>query len=293
VDVSADGSSPLLESLLAGARKGDGLVVFLTGAGISAESGIPTFRGSEGFWTIGSVHHTPMEMATSSMFRRAPHEVWAWYLYRLGVCLSCAPNAAHHAIVRVEQRLGDRMGLVTQNVDGLHQRAGSTEARTYAIHGSIRKARCASDRCSAGLCDLPELGAHPRGAPLSTSERAAVTCATCGGWLRPHVLWFDEYYEESHYRSTSALSLAARASLLIVVGTTGSTTLPVRIGMDCVRRGVPVIDVNIDDNPFSEMAAENGVILRQAATRAVPAMARLLLERRVKESRCPGRRPPT
>jgi NAD-dependent deacetylase len=269
----SDPTSEVLASLLR--RRSDGAVLFLTGAGISAESGIPTFRGAEGYWTIGSVNHTPMEMATRAMFERAPHEVWSWYLWRLGLCLSCQPNEAHRAIAGLEKRLGDKIGLVTQNVDGLHQRAGSSEKRTFAIHGSIHQARCSKDQCEGGIRDLPDLGPHARSTPLSPTERAALTCASCGAWLRPHVLWFDEYYEESYYRSTSAMAFAAEASVLVVVGTTGSTTLPIRIGMDCARRGIPIIDVNIEDSPFSEMAARNGLVLRQSATVAVPAIARL------------------
>src|ERR1017187_4141744 len=97
-----------------------GPVVFLTGAGISAESGIPTFRGPEGFWRVGSRNYQPTEMATAVAFARMPAEVWRWYLFRRGVCRSAAPNAAHRALVRFEKRAGDRFLLIIQNVDGLH-----------------------------------------------------------------------------------------------------------------------------------------------------------------------------
>ncbi|HVV49677.1 MAG TPA: Sir2 family NAD-dependent protein deacetylase, partial [Polyangia bacterium] len=104
---------------------GGGPIVFLTGAGISAESGIPTFRGAEGYWRVGSRNYQPTEMAAAAAFARMPEEVWRWYLYRRGVCRAAAPNDAHRALVALERRLGARFLLVTQNVDGLHLRAGS------------------------------------------------------------------------------------------------------------------------------------------------------------------------
>src|SRR6185503_4423173 len=101
-----------------------GAVVALTGAGVSAESGIPTFRGKEGYWTIGAREYHPQELATHAAFEEMPWSVWAWYLYRRGVCMRAQPNAAHAALVRLATRLPDRFALVTQNVDGLHRRAG-------------------------------------------------------------------------------------------------------------------------------------------------------------------------
>jgi NAD-dependent deacetylase len=302
---------------LLGAVRGDGQLVLLTGAGVSAESGIPTFRGKDGYWTIGSTHYTPMQMATHAMFERAPDEVWAWYLMRFAACRAAQPNAAHEAIARIERTMGERMTLITQNIDGLHQRAGSSEERTFAIHGDARKTRCASvfrgglmqtpapsevlslmsraagapppppQALRAGpqprllqsrhdeLLDLPELAAEP--APLPAATRAALTCARCGSWLRPHVLWFDEYYTEQLFRAESAFERAAAANLLIVAGTTGATTLPYKIGLGCARRGVPIIDVNIEDNPFGELArSSGGVALREPASVALPRIATIL-----------------
>ena len=126
----------------------------LTGAGISAESGIPTFRGPEGYWRVGSRNYRPMELATREAFERMPEEVWRWYLYRRAVCRAAAPNPAHRALVDAERRLGDRFLLVTQNVDGLHRRAGSDPARTFEIHGNIDLWRCADD-CADGARPAP------------------------------------------------------------------------------------------------------------------------------------------
>ncbi|MEM9195817.1 MAG: Sir2 family NAD-dependent protein deacetylase, partial [Myxococcota bacterium] len=125
------------EALLEQSRTLSGKVVFLTGAGISAESGIPTFRGEEGYWRVGSQNYHPQEMATRAAFRAMPDEVWAWYLYRRSVCRAADPNAAHRAVADLDSALGDGFLLVTQNVDGLHLRAGSPLERTYQIHGNI------------------------------------------------------------------------------------------------------------------------------------------------------------
>src|SRR2546426_10737611 len=111
-----------MDELVAACRR-PGHVIALTGAGVSAESGIPTFRGRDGYWTVGSRDYHPQELATHAAFARMPWDVWAWYLYRRGVCRAAAPNPAHHALVRLAAH--PRFALVTQNVDGLHRRAGS------------------------------------------------------------------------------------------------------------------------------------------------------------------------
>src|SRR5688500_16131370 len=107
---------PTLERLLDRALRPGARVVFLTGAGISAESGIPTFRGPEGYWRVGSRNYHPQEMATWEAFERMPEEVWNWYLYRRAVCLAADPNPAHHAVAALERSLADTFILVTQNV---------------------------------------------------------------------------------------------------------------------------------------------------------------------------------
>src|SRR5512144_3067857 len=140
---------PKLAELLAGVRARSGNVVALTGAGISAESGIPTFRGAEGYWVVGSRNYMPQEMATRAMFERDPAEVWRWYLYRFGVCKDARPNDGHRALAALERALGDAFALVTQNIDGLHVRAGSSRERTFEIHGDAGLVRCA-DECLVG-----------------------------------------------------------------------------------------------------------------------------------------------
>lgn len=231
-----------------------GSLVVLTGAGISAESGIPTFRGPEGYWTVGSREYRPEEMATSAMFSRFPDEVWQWYLYRLGVCRRAEPNSGHAAVKAMEDLLGDRFTLITQNVDGLHLRAGNSRARTFQIHGNIDFMRCAGE-CSGDIYPVPA-GIEPKGKdePLTDADREALTCPRCSGRSRPHVLWFDECYDEARYRFNSSINAAVAADLLIIVGTSGATNLPMQVGQIAADRGALLVDVNPDPNPFSALA---------------------------------------
>lgn len=254
-----------------GAAARDGLVVVLTGAGISAESGIPTFRGPEGWWTVGSVRYTPQDLATRATFGRAPEAVWSWYLHRLATVRDASPNAAHRALVDIENALADRFVLVTQNVDSLHRRAGST--RVYDIHGSLESVRCA-DACTLQLLPLPTaLAERASGPSLGDAERSALTCPSCGGWLRPHVLWFDEMYDEEHFRFDSTISAAGRASVLLVVGTSGATTLPALTARTAASAGATIVDVNPEDNPFADVARQTGgVAIRATASSALPAL---------------------
>jgi NAD-dependent deacetylase len=236
------------------------LVLWLTGAGVSAESGIPTFRGKEGYWRVGSRNYQPEEMATRAAFQQMPKEVWAWYLYRRGVCRGAHPNAAHLALVNAERRGGDRFLLVTQNVDGLHLRAGNTLDRTYQIHGNIDFMRC-SKECLPAAVPMPDglEVAWEKGRALSDQELDQLRCPSCGAMARPHVLWFDESYDESNFRFHSSIEAARHASLLIVVGTTGATSLPMHISTIAAQRGIPMVVVNPEPNPFAALVQQTGV----------------------------------
>jgi NAD-dependent deacetylase len=228
--------------------------VVLTGAGISAESGVPTFRGPEGYWTVGSRNYRPEDLATFSAFRRMPEEVWGWCLYRRGVYRSAEPNAAHRALVDLDRQLGSAFQLVTQNVDGLHLRAGSPPERTFQIHGNLDYVRCAAG-CSTDVRPVPDGVdvAWDRERRLGQIESEQLRCE-CGSWLRPHVLWFDEYYDEERYRFESSLRAADQAALLLVVGTSGATNLPNQMCERVYRRGGAMVVVNRDPSPFSAMA---------------------------------------
>ena len=269
---------PRLREILDDVRRREGRVVALTGAGISAESGIPTFRGREGYWIVGSRNYMPQEMATHAMFLMEPEQVWRWYLHRFGLVHDALPNAGHEALVRLERGLGDRFTLVTQNIDGLHLRAGASPDRTYCIHGEAAWVRCAHD-CGVGRLPLPDVGVRDPKAPLTTAEREKLTCPRCRGWLRPHVLWFDECYDEENYRFDSTMRAAEEADLLLVVGTSGATNLPMRVGQVCYGGGAALVDVNPEENPFSELAqrARRGFFARGTAVERLPGIVDALL----------------
>ncbi len=247
-----------LKNAIQNVAQSQGKIVVLTGAGISAESGIPTFRGPEGFWTVGSRNYRPEEMATFAMFSRNPEIVWQWYLYRIGICRNAKPNAGHAAVVTMEKKLGDRFLLITQNVDGLHLRAGNSLERTFQIHGNIETLRC-SKNCSEETCSIPEsVRVKERNEAIESEEIESLKCPKCQSWLRPHVLWFDECYDEEHYRFNSSIEAAAGADMLLVVGTSGATNLPMQVGTIAAQKGAVIIDVNPDFNPFSAIATKNG-----------------------------------
>jgi len=243
-----------LQEILEIARHTPGPRVVLTGAGISAESGIPTFRGAEGYWQVGSRNYQPSELATLRAFTEMPAEIWAWYLYRRAVCRAALPNDGHRALAELEATLGDRFLLITQNVDGLHLRAGNSQDRTYQIHGNLDFTRCSAG-CHIGVDPLPdELSAWRKDQALDAASRELLHCPHCGAWLRPHVLWFDECYDEVRYRFESSLSAAESCGILLIVGTSGATNLPMQVAARVAERGAPLIVVDPEPSPFTDMA---------------------------------------
>ncbi len=263
-----------IRTILKEIAEGAGRITVLTGAGISAESGIPTFRGPEGYWTVGSKVYQPQEMATFWMFTHQPDEVWKWYLYRMGVCARAEPNPGHLALVEMEQRFGDRFTLITQNVDGLHLRSGNTLARTYQIHGNVFYMRC-SIECSEAVYPIPAaVKAKSKDEHLTDADKQHLRCPLCGARSRPHILLFDESYNEHHYHFYSSLKAARETALLIVVGTAGATNLPNQVAQEVYQQGGVIIDVNIDANPFSKLAENSarGLFIREPSASALPAL---------------------
>ena len=254
-----------------------GTVIALTGAGVSAESGIPTFRGKEGYWTINTVEHRPQELATHAAFDSMPWVVWAWYLYRRGVCRRASPNPAHRALVELARALPERFALVTQNVDGLHSRAGSPQTGTFAIHGDIDQMRCGRD-CVPDRWPIPdavpELG---KGSGVPGEVRALLRCPRCGGMARPHVLWFDESYDEARFFCDTVCGLARRAALVIVAGTSAQTSLPWRVVTLAAGAGAIIVDINVEDNPFGDIAMASGGVVRAPAGTVLPALVAALI----------------
>ena len=178
-------------------------VFVLTGAGVSAESGLPTFRGTNGLWRSRRVE----EVASPVAWRRDPRLVWEFYSMRRGVHCGKSPNPAHFALADLERKLGDRFFLCTQNVDQLHEEAGST--RLVHMHGELFKSRC--ERWGSGCARPPFWDRRtyepPAGVPL---------CA-CGGRIRPHIVWFGE----QPFAMESILAAVERCTVFIAVGTSG------------------------------------------------------------------------
>lgn len=267
-----------LKQVLADFASGGGRITVLSGAGISAESGIPTFRGPEGYWTVGAAEYHPQEMATLRMFRHTPDEVWAWYLFRMGVCRAASPNPGHHALVQIERLFGERFTLITQNVDGLHLRAGNSPARTFQIHGNVFFMRCAGS-CGNDALPIPTaVQGKARGEKLTAVDRELLRCPKCGGRARPHVLWFDECYDEASFRFESALRVAGETDLLITVGTSGATNLPNQVALVVRRGGGILVDVNVEENHFSRLALSGGrgFFCRGPSGRVLPEFAEVL-----------------
>jgi NAD-dependent deacetylase len=264
-----------IEACARAAAKPSGRIVALTGAGVSAESGIPTFRGKEGYWTVGAREYHPQELATHAAFEQMPWSVWAWYLYRRGVCRRAEPNAGHHALVRLAAALGDRFALVTQNVDGLHRRAAAdaSGAQIYAIHGDISQMRCAAE-CTTERYSIPDaIPALDKGDDVAPALRALLVCPRCGGMTRPHVLWFDESYDEERYHFDTVRRLGGETALLIVAGTSAQTNLPWHLVTLAARAGATIVDINVEDNPFGEIAARTGGVIRGPSAAALTAIA--------------------
>jgi NAD-dependent deacetylase len=221
------------------------------------ESGIPTFRGKEGYWTIGSKEYHPQEMATYAMFSRKPLEVWEWYCYRRSVCANAQPNEGHKAIVKLEEILGNRFTLITQNVDGLHLRAGNNLERTFQIHGNINYMRC-SEECTDELYPIPDfIPTSPIAKEFPRELLEKLRCPKCNQYTRPHVLWFDETYDEKFFKFESSIMVAGQTDVLLIVGTSGATTLPNHIVNLVIQKGGLVFDVNIESNLFGNIAEKN------------------------------------
>ena len=254
-----------------------GKVCFLTGAGVSAESGIRTFRGKDGYWTVGSDVYTPQEMATNRMFQTSSEECWKWYLMRFLICRDVEPNEGHFAIVEAEKKLGDRFSLVTQNIDGLHLRAGSSIDTCFQIHGSINHMRCRFE-CSDELFPLPKECDKINETEDFESVRDLLVCPDCGAMTRPHVLWFDEYYNEVHYKADSAVSSAQNSDLLIVAGTTIMTTLPSIIMEHFHNYGKAIINIDIEPGNASRLAeaSNGGGFIKAKSAEALPELVNFL-----------------
>ncbi|CAK0768083.1 putative NAD-dependent protein deacylase [Gammaproteobacteria bacterium] len=223
-----------------------------------------------------------MELAMYSAFVVSPDLVWAWYLYRRAICLAAQPNPAHQALIELETAAGERFRHITQNVDGLYGRAGGQPHRTYCIHGNINKMRCTGEDCTSRVWDIPEaLGTTwSKDQMLTQDDRKALRCQACGQPSRPHILWFDECYNEAWYQADSAMEAARDGNLLIIIGTSGATSLPHRIFNRALMYRIPFIVVDREPTVFSEEAEKvsHGAFVRGAAATVVPTLVQSYLE---------------
>jgi len=221
-----------------------GSVAALTGAGISAESGIPTFRGPGGLWRT----YRAEDLATPQAFARDPRLSWEWYNWRRGIIAMAEPNAGHVALAELDRRLPS-FNLLTQNVDGLHDRAGSR--RILKVHGDIWTLRCTT--CNREWRDrrasLPEL--PPK--------------CECGGLARPGVVWFGEGLPEDVW--SPAVEAARAAQVLLVIGTSAVVYPAAGLVQLAQSAGAKVVEINVAETPVSAMV---DLSWRASATTALP-----------------------
>ena len=219
-------------------------IFVLTGAGISAESGVPTFRGEEGLWRS----RRPQDLATPQAFRRDPRLVWEWYGWRRELVSRCEPNAGHSALARLALDRSAR--IVTQNVDGLHEVAARTEgngsdwepASPLELHGSLFRVRCT---------ECVYHGRH-RGPIDATDTTSLPTCPECGALLRPDIVWFGEGLDPDVL--TTAVSLAREADLCVVVGTSAVVQPAASLPRVTREAGGSIIEVNPQVTPLTSLA---------------------------------------
>ncbi len=205
-------------------------VTVLTGAGISADSGVPTFRGADGLWK----NFRPEELASPDAFTRDPKLVWDWYNWRRELLATKHPNAAHEALVQLEILLPD-FWVITQNVDGLHAMAGTQHLSE--IHGNIWKVRCT--QCHRVTPN--------REVPLPYPP----TCSECDGLLRPHIVWFGESLApEDLGQSYAALQ---NCEILLIIGTSGVVYPAASFAPVAKDQGAFVVELNLDATPNSSL----------------------------------------
>ena len=204
-------------------------LMILTGAGISSESGVPTFRDSlEGLWS----RYDPAQLATPDAFRRDPTLVWSWYAFRRAAVRRAQPNPGHHALAEIQRRQPQAV-LITQNVDDLHERAGSRAP--IHLHGNIARSKCAAAcRGEPTHIELP--------IAVSEAESAPPPCPYCGAPARPDVVWFGEMLPPAAL--TTAHAAAARADVCLVVGTSGVVVPAAHLPLEAKAAGAFVIEVN-------------------------------------------------
>jgi len=207
-------------------------VCLLTGAGISAESGIPTFRGEEGLWKTFRAE----QLATPTAFIQDPKLVWEWYDWRRGIIASKEPNVGHNVLAEWEEFFPD-FTLITQNIDGLHQRAGCQ--KVIELHGNIWKQRCIDENTITENHDVPLKEIPPY-------------CEKCGALLRPHVVWFGESLDGSTLHKSFQLS--SSCDVMFSIGTSAMVQPAASLPLSAAEAGAKVIEINPDPTPITGSA---------------------------------------
>jgi NAD-dependent deacetylase len=207
-------------------------VAVLTGAGISAESGVPTFRGKDGLWK----QYRAESLATPEAFERDPALVWEWYDWRRGIVSKVSPNRGHSVLAEWE-RLFPHLTLITQNVDGLHEKAGST--KIIELHGNIWKLRCTRENTISLDLNAP----LPKIPPI---------CPVCQSILRPHIVWFGESLDPEVI--SEAFRLCGEAEVVLVVGTSSVVYPAAALPGAASEAGAKIIEINPDPTPLTSAA---------------------------------------
>ena len=234
-------------------------VFVLTGAGVSAESGIPTFRGKDGYWR----NLDPTKLATPEAFARDPQLVWDWYRERRQRIRNAQPNAAHEAIARLAQRT-DEFLLVSQNVDDLHARAGVAAEKMVQIHGDIFVTRCS--RCEFERHEYEQ--EHEHGLPK---------CRDCHELVRPGVVWFGEQLSRNKLERVENFLDGGACDVVIVAGTTATFGYIIDWALRGSRNGAELIEVNPEETPLSRIATR---LVREPAAIVLPRIVDQLIASR-------------
>lgn len=204
----------------------------LTGAGVSAESGVPTFRDAQtGLWA----QYRPEDLATPRAFERNPRLVWEWYAWRRNLVAGAKPNPAHTTLAKMQTRFS-QYHLITQNVDGLHQRAGSRDV--IELHGNIARTKCFDE--GTVVATWPDTGDVPP------------RCPHCGGLLRPDVVWFEESLPQAEMER--ALRAARTCDLFLSIGTSTVVYPAASLPFEALHTGATVVEINPEPTPFTDDA---------------------------------------
>ena len=234
-------------------------VLVLTGAGVSAESGIPTFRGKDGYWR----NLDPAKLATPHAFARDTKLVWEWYRERRERIRNAQPNAAHEAIVRLAHHTKEFL-LITQNVDDLHARAGTPAEKMVQIHGDIFVTRCS--RC--------EFERHDDEEDEPEQEHVVPRCSKCQGPMRPGVVWFGEQLAWRELQQVENFLDGRACDVVIVAGTTATFGYIIDWALRARHDGAQLIDVNPEETPLSRFATR---LVREPAAIALPCIVEDLI----------------